>query len=604
MSSSTLKSLGLRYKIVLAVLAGLSFGSYLILEGVIASQNSGSAEINISGRQRMLSQRIGFLFARIVNSPDDENKYAAIGLVDEAIKTMQMSHAGLINGNDTLNLKGISSPSIRAHYFGPTSQLDEDVGTYLGLATKFLAAILSNTGIEEHKKAFNKFNTEVLLEDLNRVVARYQLENEEKVSRLNFYQSVSLVFSLMVLLGSWLTVFRPMVSKINEYIGQIVEQGKSIRESEERFRSISESASMAMIVAVDVEGKIISWNNAAERLFGYSKEEMMGEPLITIIPERYRDSHSRGFAHACRSDEYNIIGRSVELAGLHKNGHEFPVELSLGVWIQDGKKFFSGIVHDISKRKVAEAELINAKELAESASQTKTDFLANMSHELRTPLNGILGFSQMMMEELFGSLGHSNNKTYVNDIHHAGQHLLRLVNEILDISKIEAGELTLLETEVDVAEVIETSIALGSSQISVAGLSLSTHIDENLPFLLADKTRIEQILNNLISNAVKFTPTGGEVSIQATLNGNNDFILSVADNGIGIREEDLPKIMMPFEQVENIMTRTHEGSGLGLPLVKHLVEAQDGTLKIDSQIDKGTTVTITFPNERTAPFNA
>ncbi|MBL6932008.1 MAG: PAS domain S-box protein [Rhodospirillales bacterium] len=599
MSNSTLRSLGLRYKIVLAVLAGLSVGSFLILEGVIASQNSGAAEINIAGRQRMLSQRIGFLFSQVINAPEDENKFSAIGLLDEAILLMERSHAGLINGEPSLNLKAISSAKIRAHYFGPTSQLDEDVKTFLGLAKNYLGAILSDSAIEEHQQAFESFNTEILLEDLNRVVARYQFENEEKVSSLNFYQIISVVLSLVVLLVSWLGVFRPMISKINEYIGRIFEQGRSIRESEERFRSISESASMAMIVAIDAEGRVISWNNAAQKLFGYSRDEMLGKPLITIIPERYRDAHSRGFAHACGSDDYKIIGKSVELSGLHKNGHEFPVELSLGVWVQDGKKFFSGIVHDISDRKAAEAELIHARDVAQSASQTKTDFLANMSHELRTPLNGILGFSQMMKDELYGSLGHQNNKAYVVDIHRAGQYLLKLVNEILDISKIEAGGISLVETEVDVASIIESCVSLGKGQIAASKRSLFTDIGENLPALWADQTRIEQIFNNLISNAIKFTPAGGEITVRANLNGDGDFIIQVVDNGIGIRKEDIPKVLMPFEQVENIMTRTHEGSGLGLPLVKYLVEAQGGLLDIDSQIGHGTTVTVHFPKSKT-----
>ena len=599
MSNSTLRSLGLRYKIVLAVLAGLSVGSFLILEGVIASQNSGAAEINIAGRQRMLSQRIGFLFSQVINAPEDENKFSAIGLLDEAILLMERSHAGLINGEPSLNLKAISSAKIRAHYFGPTSQLDEDVKTFLGLAKNYLGAILSDSAIEEHQQAFESFNTEILLEDLNRVVARYQFENEEKVSSLNFYQIISVVLSLVVLLVSWLGVFRPMISKINEYIGRIFEQGRSIRESEERFRSISESASMAMIVAIDAEGRVISWNNAAQKLFGYSRDEMLGKPLITIIPERYRDAHSRGFAHACGSDDYKIIGKSVELSGLHKNGHEFPVELSLGVWVQDGKKFFSGIVHDISDRKAAEAELIHARDVAQSASQTKTDFLANMSHELRTPLNGILGFSQMMKDELYGSLGHQNNKAYVVDIHRAGQYLLKLVNEILDISKIEAGGISLVETEVDVASIIKSCVSLGKGQIAASKRSLFTDIGENLPALWADQTRIEQIFNNLISNAIKFTPAGGEITVRANLNGDGDFIIQVVDNGIGIRKEDIPKVLMPFEQVENIMTRTHEGSGLGLPLVKYLVEAQGGLLDIDSQIGHGTTVTVHFPKSKT-----
>lgn len=389
-----------------------------------------------------------------------------------------------------------------------------------------------------------------------------------------------------------------MAIKINEFIGTIFQQGQSIKESEERFLSIADSASMAMIVAVDMDGRVIFWNRAAEKLFGYKKREIVGQPIIKIIPERFRAAHLTAFERARHSKETDKLGKPVELTGLHRNGIEFPIELSLGVWVQEGQKYFSGVIHNISERKIEEEALIRAKEEAEEANKTKTDFLANMSHELRTPLNGILGFSQMMIDQVFGNLGHDKNMTYVKDINHAGQHLLRLVNEILDVSKIEAGQLTLAETQVDVKNVVTSCAKIAGERLSEAELELTTDIDADLPLLLADETRIEQILNNLLSNAIKFTPSGGTIGIEAKMNDEGEMVLRVTDTGIGIEENNIPKILQPFEQVENIMTRSHEGSGLGLPLVKHLAEMQGGSMQITSKLDHGTTVRVSFSSDK------
>jgi PAS domain S-box-containing protein len=599
MTSSTLRKLDVRYKFVLLVLAALTIGSYLILENVISSQRTGAAEINVAGRQRMLSQRIGFLFFRINQATKKEEILNTAELTHEAISLMERSHEGLVMGDSQLKLSPVSSEALSTLYFGYATDVDGGVRTYLKLAKRYLDALLSGIDVMEHQSVYENFDTDRLLQNLNRIVAQYQKENEDKVSSLNSYQTLSLVLSLVFLLVSWLAVFKPMVGKTNDYIGTIFDQQNALKESEERFRSISDSATMAMLVAVDTQGFVISWNKAAERLFGYTKKEMKGQLLMVIVPHRYHADHAKGFERACHSDEYKIIGKFIQSFGLHKDGHEFPIELSLGVWTQGGEKFFSAVVHDISQRKADEVALVEAKESAESANQIKSDFLANMSHELRTPLNGILGFTQMMMRETFGPMGNEKYKEYVEDVHHAGQYLVKLVNEILDISKIEAGQQKLYESPVNVADVVDSCVKMGSEQLASADLTLSCKIPQDLSLLIADETRVKQILNNLFSNAIKFTPAGGQITILVKVSDSDQMVLQVSDTGIGICKEDIPKILEPFEQVENILSRSHEGSGLGLPLVNHLVLMHGGTMKIDSVIDQGTTITISFPHERT-----
>ena len=240
-----------------------------------------------------------------------------------------------------------------------------------------------------------------------------------------------------------------------------------------------------------------------------------------------------------------------------------------------------------------------AKKEAEAASLAKSEFLANMSHELRTPLNSIIGFSELMEQETYGSVGSAKNKEHSSYIRHSGWLLLNLVNDVLDIFSLEMREVNLNETTINVAEVVNACVHLEQEQATKADLSLSTNIAQDMPGLRADKTRVAQILLNLLTNAIKFTPAGGTITIQGSLTAEGKIMLRVSDNGIGIDPDNIAKILAPFEQVENIMTRSHQGSGLGLPLAKSLVELHGATLSIDSAIGTGTTVTITFPAART-----
>ncbi len=254
----------------------------------------------------------------------------------------------------------------------------------------------------------------------------------------------------------------------------------------------------------------------------------------------------------------------------------------------------------LGARKRAEEELRHARERAENASRTKSEFLANMSHELRTPLNAIIGFSETITQETFGPVGNPKYLEYVSDIHASGQHLLELVNDILDLSKIEAGKMVLHEEEVDLARVLERCLSLVSGRMEEGGLALEQRIARDLPPLRADKRMLKQIFINLLSNAVKFTEPGGRIAVTVESAADGGIVIKIADTGIGIAAEDIPKIMAPFVQVEGAHSRRYEGTGLGLPLAKSLVELHDGTMELESALGVGTTITIRFPAERLA----
>lgn len=261
----------------------------------------------------------------------------------------------------------------------------------------------------------------------------------------------------------------------------------------------------------------------------------------------------------------------------------------------------AGSIGDISTRKEAERRVVEAKEAAELASRSKTEFLANISHELRTPLNAIIGFSEVMRDGLFGPVENDRYKEYLRDIHESGTHLLCLINDILDVAKAEAGKIELIEESVDIERTIESCVRLIQERALQAGIAVSTDLKSNLHTLWADQRKIRQIVLNLLSNSIKFTPHGGRITVSATVDFERGMTLTVADTGIGIAAQDILKVLSPFGQVDSSLSRKHEGTGLGLPLSKALAEAHGGTLLLESRIGEGTRVIVLFPAARLRP---
>ena len=234
---------------------------------------------------------------------------------------------------------------------------------------------------------------------------------------------------------------------------------------------------------------------------------------------------------------------------------------------------------------------------AESASQAKSEFLANVSHELRTPLNAIIGFSEVIEMEKFGPLGTARYKSYIRDIHKSGVHLLSVISNILDLSKVELGRMDMRIELTPIGITIQDAVSMIRMQNPTCKVVVGAAIDPDLPVIETDATRLKQVLLNIISNAVKFTPAGGSVEIHASNDGAGGCRIAVTDNGIGMAPENIPVAMSPFGQIENVMARRYAGTGLGLPLAKRLVELMGGRFEIESALGKGTVVTITLPKK-------
>jgi PAS domain S-box-containing protein len=373
----------------------------------------------------------------------------------------------------------------------------------------------------------------------------------------------------------------------------------ALQESEEKFRKISSSAQDAIIM-MDNDGHISFWNQAAEKVLGYSQKEALGRELhLWLAPERFRQQYQQGFEAFRASGEGAVIGQTLELSALRKNGEEFPIELSVSAVKLKGRWNAIGILRDISERKLVERKLIEAKEAAEAATRAKSEFLANMSHEIRTPMNGVIAATDLALsEELSPKLEH-----YLKIISASAYSLLGIINDILDFSKIEAGKLDLDSRPFKLDDVLDRVTDLFSPKAGEKGIELLVDLDPQTPrALVGDPLRLQQILKNLVDNAVKFTPSGGIILVGIHLPqlSPEQVLLTffVKDTGVGIAPEYLPKLFEPFSQADASIARKYEGAGLGLCICKQLVDLLGGTIKVESQPGKGSTFTFSLPFQR------
>ena len=345
------------------------------------------------------------------------------------------------------------------------------------------------------------------------------------------------------------------------------------------------------ICLLDPSGRVLTVKDATCRQLGYIREELLNMSVFDVSVQTVREGWQE------RWNLYREIGaRSVEGERKTKDGHVFPVDLTTSFFQFDDKEYLFTVARDATQRRAIEHELRDARDRAESANQAKSHFLANMSHELRTPLNAIIGFSEVISAALFGPLD-ARYRDYAHDIHGSGHHLLRIINDLLDLSKVEAGRFELHEGLVPIETLFETCRRMVSDRAAAAGIALDIKATDLE--VTGDELRLEQVLLNLVANAVKFTQPGGSVRVSAALRAGGEVSISVADTGIGMSADEIPRALQPFGQVDNSLSRPQGGTGLGLPLAKRLVELHGGALTLESEPGRGTTVICTLPPERT-----
>ena len=374
-------------------------------------------------------------------------------------------------------------------------------------------------------------------------------------------------------------------------ISELKQAQKELTQSEERYRAVADSAIDSIITADDA-GIIVSWNQGAIKTFGYLEHEIIGQSLTMLIPDNYKDLHLAGFNRIKQGGLPHMIGKTIEFQGKRKNGEIFPIEVSMAQWHTSNDQFFTGIIRDITVRKLAEEELLRAKEKAVESDQLKSAFLANMSHEIRTPMNAILGFSDLLNDP---DLEKGNKEQFLTMINHATHQLLHIITDIVDISKIEAKQ-EITHQEVfnlnDLLEEIKNVFELQASQKNLK-LVMNKKISIDPVAIKSDPTKLRQILNNVIENALKFTDKG-TVEIKV-VNNDQQLIFSVTDTGIGIDSSFHEIIFDRFRQAELGNSRKYGGTGLGLSLAKSYVEMLGGTIRVDSSPGNGSTFTFEIP---------
>jgi protein-histidine pros-kinase len=409
-----------------------------------------------------------------------------------------------------------------------------------------------------------------------------------KVDTAEIFQPIreQLEVAMMLLLffaGAGTVLLR---STVKPLATKLIDAETQARREERKFKGLLESAPDAVLI-LSRQGKIVLVNSQAEKLFGYGRAEMLDKKFDVLLPRRYHDPHSPGPDDHVEPLRRVPLGSNLELYARRKDGSEFPVEVSSSPLETEGEVLISSAIRDITERKDFERQL-------QQANRLKSEFLANMSHELRTPLNGIIGFAEVLIDHKPGPLNDKQTE-YLHDILSSGRHLLELINEVLDLSRVEAGRMTFDRKTFPVATAIAEVCAVVAPLARKKDIDLSSQVAPGLDLVTLDPQRFKQVLYNLLSNALKFTQEGGAVGIAAAPLEESRFELRVKDNGIGIREADIPRLFREFEQLESGTGRRFQGTGLGLALTRKIVELQGGTISVESEFGKGSTFIVVLP---------
>jgi PAS domain S-box-containing protein len=362
------------------------------------------------------------------------------------------------------------------------------------------------------------------------------------------------------------------------------------------LRGILDTATDGVLL-LDRDGKILNLNRSAEALFGYDSQEIEGQFFTRLFaPECHRAAvdYLQGLA---ANGVASLLNDGREVIGQEREGGLIPLFMTLGK-IGDDPHRFCAVFRDITQWKRAEEELLEAKRKAEHSSSAKSDFLAKISHEIRTPLNAIIGFADVMREERFGPIGNERYREYLKDIQTSGAHLISLINDLLDLSKIEAGKVDLSFAAVDLNDIARQCMAIMQSQANRERIIIRTSLFPELPQVVADVRSIRQIVLNLLSNSIKFTPPGGQVIVSTQLSETGEVLLRVRDTGVGMSDAEVATALEPFRQLSTTGRGMGGGSGLGLPLTKALTEANRASFSVKSNANAGTLIEISFPANR------
>ena len=403
--------------------------------------------------------------------------------------------------------------------------------------------------------------------------------------------------------GRLAAAFNAMAAKIESGLRELEAQAVELKDKDQRKAAMM-NAALDCIFTTDLSGRIVECNPAAERMFRYTHDQLIGRDVSTmIVLPRIRDYND--LSDYIDRAGVLTLGERGNWSGARSDGTTFPLEATIVAIRTGGVAAFAAFIRDLTDQKAAESALLRSIVLEEEnrrvqeASRLKSEFLANMSHELRTPLNAIIGFAELLYDGQV-TPDMPQFKDFMHDILTSGQHLLQLINDVLDLSKVEAGRLEFHPEETSLEQVVAETVSVVRTLASQKQLELTAAIDPAVNQVFIDRGRLKQVLYNYVSNAIKFTPEGGKIAIGIKPDGGDHFRMEVVDTGIGISAADVPRLFVEFNQLEAGAAKKHQGTGLGLALTRRLVEAQGGRVGVSSTPGQGTTFYATLPRRATS----
>lgn len=612
---SVARALTWRYVIALFLVATLSTAAWVSLHLVIAEQKSTAAVVNVSGRQRMLSQRTALFSNLLVHAPKAERPLIRSKLRD-AIDLMDRSHLGLTHGNAEMGLPAVMSPVVHAMYFDGPEALDKQVESYIQ-AVRFLLEADDDALTPDNPQLqyITRIAPATLVSTLDKMVGQYQLEGEASVGHLQQAETTFWLVTLLLLMLEAILIFRPFVRHVRTIIGKLQQVSKELRlhqarleelvrqrteelehrtealtESEEKFRLISTAAQDAITI-IGAGEQVIYWNPAAEKIFGYTADEVIGKNMHALItPVRYRDAAHGGFQHFRDSGEGNVIGKTIEITALHKSGEEFPVELSISaVRLQNGWHAM-GIIRDISGRKKTELSLQEkTQELLRSNADLER-FAYSVSHDIRQPLRAVAGHLQLLQMGLQEKLDDESRENLAFALAGA-KRMDSMIVSLLEYSRV--GRKTDAKQWIQSRAALDEALGFLAPAIQQAKAEIK--VSGEWPQVFASPDELLRLFQNLIGNAVHYHEPDQApcIEIDSVVKEGN-WRVSVRDYGIGIDPRQIDRLFQFFSRLQ--LRERFEGTGMGLALCRRIVEHHAGRIWVESEGEgKGSTFIFEMP---------
>jgi len=605
---SVARSLTWRYAIALALVATLSTAAWISLHLVISEQKSTAAVVNVSGRQRMLSQRTALFSNLLVISPKAE-RAAIRGKLKDAITLMEHSHRGLTHGDAEMGLPETMSPTVHAMYFEGAEPLDAQVQTYIQTVQVLLEEGDAALTPENHLLQYiTKTAPTTLVTSLDKMVRQYQQEGEASVSRLQKAETAFWLVTLVLLLMEALLIFHPFVRHVRaiiaklqgvtdelklhqEHLEELVNQRTAeLAESEEKFRLIGTAAQDAIVI-IGTDEQVVYWNPAAEKIFGYSADEVMSKNLHQLLtPAGMRDAAHGGYRTFRNSGEGKLIGKTFEISALHKNGVEFPVELSISAVRMHDAWHALGIIRDITGRKRIEHDLAGKTQALQRSNTDLERFAYSVSHDMRQPLRAIAGHLQLLQTGLQDKLDEENRENLAFALSGA-KRMDSMIVSLLEYSRVgrksDAKKWTQSREVLDEAlEFLAPAIKQAKAKIEVSG---------EWPLVYVSGDELLRLLQNLIGNATHYHEP--EQAPRIEIHSQADDLMwrvNVRDHGIGIDPRQIDRLFQFFSRLQ--ARERFDGNGMGLALCKRIVEYHAGKIWAESEGEgKGSTFVFELP---------